>query len=125
MSDIKPTSSGWVRTWMVELATVAWALAMVVIITGAPPIEWVAAGGVLASFAHGQVADRLAEKEAARAAPEVDCHRMARRYYLAKEMLWCAYFLARGAWAALVGCLLFILYPVFRAAWRRRHPVNS
>jgi hypothetical protein len=107
------------RTWHFELAAVVAILAGTVIVTGAPPIEWVAAGGVAASFAHGQVSDRLAAKEAARTVPEVDCHRWSRRYFVAKEILWLSYFIARGAWAALVGCGVFLAYPVWRAWWTR------
>lgn len=105
------------RTWHAEMAVVAIVLGAVVLGTHARPIEWVGSAAVLMSFAHGQVSDRLAEKEAKRASPEVDCYRWSRRYFLAKEMLWVAYFAAIGSYSALAGCGLFLVYP----AWRMWH----
>lgn len=111
---------GIARTWVWELGTVGLILAVVLVATRAPLIEVIGAGAVLASFAHGQVSDRLAENEAARAKPEVHCHAWARRYFLAKEALWFGYFVAKGAWSALVGCVVFLAYPAWRAWYRRR-----
>ncbi len=112
------------RTWQGELAVVGTVLGGVLLATHAPLVEVVGAGAVLASFAHGQVSDRLAEKEAARARPEVYCHAWARRYFLAKEALWLIYFVAKGAWSALVGCAVFLAYPAWRSWWRRRSPME-
>lgn len=109
-----------IRTWQGELAVVAAVLGAVLFATKAPIVEIVGSGAVLASFAHGQVSDRLAEKEAARERPEVHCHAWARRYFLTKEALWLGYFVAKGAWSALVGCAVFLAYPAWRAWWRRR-----
>lgn len=111
------------RTWHVEVAVVATTLATVVLVTRGRPIEWIAAAAVCASFMHGQVAERLAEREALRRVPQVACHAWARRYYVAKESLWLGYFLAAHAWSALVGVGLFLLYPRWRAWWRARHPL--
>ena len=108
------------RTWQLELAAVAFALAIVVIVTGNHATEWLGALGVTLSFAHGQVADRLAEKEAARERPEVECHAMAVRYFVAKEAAWCAYFVLHRSWSALVGVALFLAYPAWRRWYRRR-----
>ena len=112
-----------VRTWHVELTAVAAALAGMALVTGSRLAEWVGALAVLASFAHGQVTDRLAEREAARARPAVRCHRWARGYFVAKESLWVAYFVAHRSWSALVGCALFLAYPAWRAWWRARYPL--
>jgi hypothetical protein len=108
------------RTWHFELLTVGLTLGAVLIATRAPLVEMVGSGAVLASFAHGQVSDRLAEKDAARAVPEVHCVAWARRYFLAKEALWLVYFVTKGAWSALVGCTVFLAYPAWRAWYRRR-----
>ncbi len=111
-----------IRTWHVEVAVVAVALAAVVVITRARAVEWLAAAAVCASFMHGQVTTRLAEREAARAQPQVACHAWTGRYYVAKEVLWLVYFLIVHAWSALVGVGLFLMYPRWRAWWRARHP---
>lgn len=114
------------RTWIWEMGTVALILAAVLLATHAPIVEVIGSGAVLASFAHGQVSDRLAERDAARAVPEVHCVAWARRYFLAKEALWLVYFVAKGAWSALVGCAVFLAYPAWRALYRRRvSPIRS
>lgn len=114
-----------IRTWMIERAVVGSVLAAVVVATA--PLSWTAwlgAIAVLFSFAHGQIADRLAEREAARAVPQVACHAQAGFYFVAKEAAWFGYFVATGAWPALVGVVLFLAYPVWRRAWRRRFPLD-
>lgn len=109
-----------VRTWAIELVVVGAVLAIVAYASGGRLLDWVSAAAVLASFAHGQVADRLAEAEGRRAAPIVGCHRWARFYFVTKEALWASYFLASGAYSALAGVALFLLYPAWRALYRRR-----
>ena len=112
-----------IRTWQVELTAVAAILGAVAIVTGGRAIELLGAGAVTLSFAHAQVADRLAEREAARARPSVDCHRWAARYLVGKEALWLAYFVAHRSWSALAGVALFLAYPVWRRWWRARRPL--
>lgn len=113
------------KTWHVEMAVVAAVLSLVVIASSGGPVEWIGAGAVVLSFGHAQVADRLAEREAARVAPSVDCHRWATRYLVGKESLWLAYFVLHHSWSALAGVGLFLVYSPWRAWWRRRHPVMS
>jgi len=113
------------RTWMVETAVVASILSVVVLVSGSARIEWVGAAAVLASFGHASVGERLREREAARQVPSVDCHRWSTRYFMTKEALWAVYFAAKGSYAALVGVGVFLLYPLWRAAWRKRHPMSA
>jgi hypothetical protein len=108
-----------VKTWHFELAVVGITLAAVTYATGNCLADWVATLAVLLTFAHGQISDRLAEKEAARETPVVDCYPWVRRYYVGKELLWCAYFVLHRSWPALVGVGLFLLYPLWRRWWRR------
>ena len=111
------------RTWKVELFVVAVVLSCVAVVSGKGLVEWVGSAAVLLSFAHAQVADRLAEREAFREKPTVECHRLATRYFVSKEILWCAYFLTHKSWSALVGVALFLAYPAWRKLWRARRPV--
>lgn len=117
------------RTWQVELGVVAVALGATWFLSGGGYREALGSCAVVAGFAHAQVADRLAEQasfverlaenmigERLRA---VDCWRWARRYYVTKEALWLGYFLSLQAWAALVGVVVFLAYPLWRAAYRR------
>ena len=113
------------RTWHIGLAIVAAAMLGVAIVTGGTIVAWLSAAAVTASFGHGQIADRLAEREAARAAPTVHCHAMAARYFVAKEVLWALAFMSSHAYPALVGVALFLAYPAWRRWWRTRHPLAA
>jgi hypothetical protein len=113
-----------VRTWHLELAFAAVVLAGVALATGGW-LQWVAALAVLGTFAHVQIGDRLQEREAARDRPMVECHRQLARYLVAKEVLWVAFFALSGAWTALAGVPLFLLYPLWRRWWRSRHPLEA
>lgn len=124
------------RTWKIELAIASAILLTVAVASGGGWLQLVGACAVILSFAHMQVADRLAESEGLRAAMcpsqsdaledlkqdlrrgEVHCHAWARRYLVGKELLWLVYFVALGAWAALAGVALFLLYPVWRGWYR-------
>jgi hypothetical protein len=41
-----------------------------------------------------------------------------------KEVLWIAFFVLQGSYAAVVGAALFALYPAWRRAWRAFHPMT-
>lgn len=112
------------KTWQAEMLVVAVALAGVASWRG-EWVEWLAAAAVLATFGHASVAERLREREAARPVVSVDCHRWLGRYYVAKELLWVAFFVATEAYAALVGCAVFLAYPAWRRWWRRRRPMPA
>lgn len=112
-----------IRTWHVEIAAVAAVLLTVAIASGGGWIELLGATAVSLTFAHAQVADRLAEKDAARERPSVECHRWAMRYLVSKELLWLVYFVAHRSWAALAGVALFLAYTPWRRWWRQRHPL--
>lgn len=100
------------------MAVVAAVLLTVVLITRGGWLELLGAGAVLLSFAHAQVADRLAELEGKREAPQVHCYKWATRYLVGKEMLWLVYFVLHHSWSALAGVGLFLAYPVWRKWWR-------
>lgn len=116
---------GAVRTWHAELAFVVLVLAAVAALSGGGSVEWVGVGAVSLSFAHAQVADRLAEREASRAVAGVDCYRWATRYLIGKESLWCVYFVAHHSWSALAGVGLFLVYAPWRRWWRARRPLDK
>jgi hypothetical protein len=115
------------KTWKVEMMVAATVLCAVVFISGRYEnvVEWIGASAVLLTFAHMQVADRLAESAAYGTAGNmgyanvVGCFAWARRYLVGKEILWMAYFILHQSWSALAGVGLFLLYPVWRAWWRR------
>lgn len=111
------------KTWHFELAFVATVL--LVVYGVASPGDWrelIGSAAVLASFAYSQIADRLTEREARRSAHEVHCWRWSLRYFLLKEALWLAYFVAHRSWSALVGVGVFLAYPIWRGWYRKRWP---
>ncbi len=112
------------RTWQAEAAVVATALVVTAVASGGGR-EWFAAVGVLGSFLHAQVSDRMAESQAAAARPDVPCHAMSRVYFVVREIAWVAYFATGRCWSALVGCALFLAYPPWRRWWRSRHAARS
>lgn len=113
------------KTWHVETAVVAAVLVTVALASGGRTIELLGAGAVLLSWGHASVASRLAEREAARERPIVECHRWAVRYLVGKEALWVAYFVLHHSWSALVGCALFLAHPFWRRWWRSVHPMEA
>ena len=110
-----------IKTWQIELAVVAATLSTVAVLCGGR-VELLGALAVTLSFAHVQVADRLAEREAAMSDTSESCYRWAVRYLVSKELAWVAYFVLLHAWSALAGAGIFIAYPLWRRWWRKRNP---
>ena len=112
-------------TYVYEGAVVACALMATVFIAGGGWREWVGAVAVQLTFHHAAIADRMAERQARQAVPDVPCHPWSARFFVAKETLWFVYFAAVGAWPALVGVVLFLMYPAWRRYWRSVHPLGA
>lgn len=111
------------KTWHIENVVVATILLAVLAATGHRAIELVGSAAVYCAFCHASISERLREREAARPAPSVDCYRRATHFFIAKEVLFAAYFAAQGVWSALVGCAVFAAYPLWRRYWRQIHPM--
>lgn len=112
------------QTWMVEACVVFIVLATVAMLTGNRLVEWIGTFAVFGTFLHAQVADRMQEKQAIKITPDVHCFRWSTRYFVCKELLWFVYFFIHQSYAALVGVILFLLYPFWRTWWRRRYPLS-
>lgn len=130
--------SRWLRrarreTWQYEAAFVALLLSATALLTSEWPghaaldevrpllVNWLAAAAVLGSFLQAQVGFRMAEAQQAAERPSVHCHAWSNRYWLGKELLWFLVFLLSGAYSAIAGNAVFILYP----AWRRIHAATA
>lgn len=116
------------RTWQKEAAVVLIILCLISYWSGKGAVEWIGTFGVFMSFMHAQVSDRLAEKEALRAQSAnhtdlVECYRWERVYFYAKEAGWLAYFWKLGAYSALAGVALFLLYRAYRKVYRHYYPL--
>lgn len=107
------------KVWKTEMLIVACALMSTNIAVSQSLVEFVGGLAVLATFGHIQVASRLHEQALDFARSEgttsfVDCSYMFNRYLVAKELLWVSYFILHESWSALVGCGLFLAYPIWR-----------
>lgn len=56
---------------------------------------------------------------------QVECHWKLKWYLVSKEICWLGYFVYLGAWSALVGVVLFLLYPLWRHWYRSKWPVEE
>lgn len=112
-------------TWHYETLVAAIILFLVAALTSPSPqedlrqfaINWISAFAVLGSFLHAKVGYRMSEAMEAAAMPEVSCYKYSGKYWIGKEILWFFVFLLSGAYPAIVGNIIFIIYP----AWRKIH----
>ena len=118
------------RTYQAELLFVVVVLTLTVIFTHGGWLEALGAAAVVAGFAHAQVSDRLAEWAQMTdrqfsgggngTKVHAACWRWSLRYFVTKETLWLAYFVAHRSWSALAGVGVFLAYPVWRKWYRGR-----
>jgi hypothetical protein len=113
------------KTWMGETTVVALILGLVAFFTGGQLVQWLQALAVLCTFGYVSVTNRVLEQEEQKDTPGVECHKMAMKYFVAKEILWAVVFLLIKAYPALIGIGIFLLYPVWRKWWRNRHPLRQ
>ncbi len=110
-----------IKTWQKELGVVVSILGCVWLATGGGWIESLGAIAVILTFCHTQVAFRLEEQHEQSDNPDsVHCYRWQSRYFCLKEVCWLGYFVALGAWSALVGVFVFLAYPWWRKHHRRK-----
>ena len=111
-----------IYTWQKELAVVIVILATVWFSAKANWIEALGSLAVILTFCHTQVAFRLEEQQERSDNPHsVECYKWQSRYFCAKEICWLGFFVAMGAWSALVGVFVFLAYPWWRKWWLK-HP---
>jgi hypothetical protein len=92
-------------------------------------VEWIGVFAVFLNFGHVSVADRLAESQSHKVSQgnkaDIECYYKLQYYYYGKELLWLIYFVTLGAWSALIGVILFLLYTPWRRLWRKYHPLEK
>lgn len=111
------------KTWKAEAAVVITVLFIQLCFTGFHVKEIVCALAVYFTFLHAQVADRMQERQALQATPDVECYKKSNYYFVLKELLWIAFFLMTQSYAALSGAILFSVYPLWRKYWRKINPI--
>jgi hypothetical protein len=118
-----------VRTHVIEYAVIAIVLVTVAIISKKGWVEWLGVLAVFLTFGHASIAERLREREAlrhqARSPIEVSCYWKLPYYFYAKELVWLAYFILIGAWSAIAGVMVFLVYTPWRSYYRKWHPVHG
>ena len=112
------------RMWKIEFLFATTCLFFAWIISGMKPIEIIGSIAVLLTFSHVQVSSRLDEEAKKlendnsvsnnKGGHTVECRAWLERYLIGKESCWCIYFIAMGAYSALVGAFLFLAYPFWR-----------
>ena len=77
-------------------------------------INWLSVVAVMGSFLHAQVGTHMSEAMEVAENPAVHCFTWSGRYWIVKEILWAIVFFLSGAFPAIIGSGLFILYPAWR-----------
>lgn len=109
-----------IKTWIYEAGVAAILLIVSVILNNISFEAVLSAVAVFYSFMHIQISDRLQEQEAMKIHVSVECHDKLNRYLVLKEVLWIMFFILSGAYPALLGCILFISYPLWRKYYRTK-----
>jgi hypothetical protein len=117
-----------IQTFIIEYLFIGAILTAVAIISEKGWVEWIGVVAVFLTFGHASIAERLREREAlrhlARTPLEVACYWKLPYYFYAKEILWLAYFIFIGAWSAIAGVIVFLIYGPWRSYYRKWHPVS-
>lgn len=118
-----------VRTYVIEYALIALVLVTVAVVSKKGWVEWLGVLAVFLTFGHASIAERLREREAlrhqSRSPIEVACYWKLPYYFYAKEIVWLLYFILIGAWSAIAGVVVFLVYTPWRSYYRKWHPVSS
>ncbi len=120
-----------IRTYHFEEGFVLLVLVAVGFFAGKSPVEWIGVLAVFFTFKHTIIAERLQEAEAERAKKEglesvtVECYPKLGQNFIIKECLWFVYFILLGAWSALAGVIIFLLYPLWRKYYRKNRPLSE
>ena len=111
------------RTWHYELGVVALSISATTYFMHNDLINWLTTAAVIFTFQHAQIGDRLQEKQAILDKPTVECYKKLSKMFIIKEILWISAFILMANYAALVGSILFMIYPYWRKYYRIKHPL--
>jgi hypothetical protein len=107
-----------IKTWMYEISVIAAVLFSVTLIFANNLVNWLSTFAVLFTFNHAQIADRLKERQKKMEVPDVECYHKLDKLFVIKEILWITTFIIIGSYAAIVGSVMFALYPLWRKYYR-------
>lgn len=128
------------KTWHYEAIVVAVALVLVALYTS-PSLSaalsdveflkeflviWISAAAVFGSFLHAQVGTYMAEDMGSTEEPITECYHKLGGYWVYKEVAWFLVFLLSGAYPAIAGNVIFLLFPVWRKIYKgERERLNA
>ncbi len=115
------------KTYHIEGAAVLITLIAVAEYSSKGLVEYIGVAAVFFTFMHATIAEYMCEAEALREKETnitiIACHKKLPYYFYAKEFCWLVYFVWLGAYSALVGVIVFLLYQPWRRLWRKYHPI--
>ncbi|MDB5265228.1 MAG: hypothetical protein JWN64_799 [Parcubacteria group bacterium] len=119
-------------TWHYEAVTVAIILIITAVLTS-PSLSsvresaqalkefciiWLSAAAVFGSFLHAQVGTYMAEDMSISETPLTPCYTKLGEYWVYKEILWFLVFFISGAYPAIAGNIIFLLFPAWRKIYK-------
>ena len=114
-------------TWYWESIFVASVLIIVTTATTSQEnffVNILAMFAVYYTFLHVKVASRLEETQEKLETHTVECYKRLTHYLVIKECLWVGVFLLTGAYSAIVGNIVFLLYPTWRKFYLKARKTN-
>ena len=109
-----------IKTWVYELLVVGTVLVSTTLLFSNDVINWITTIAIIFTFMHAQIGDRLQERQKVLDKPSVACYWKLNWYFGIKELLWITAFIMMGNYAAIVGSLMFSIYPLWRNYYRTR-----
>ena len=109
-----------IQTWHYELAVVSAVLVITTILFSNNLVNWIVTAAVILTFQHAQIGDRLQERQKILDKPTVECYWKLKWLFGGKEVLWITAFILMGSYAAIVGSLMFAVYPIWREYYRAK-----
>jgi hypothetical protein len=114
-----------IKTWHKETLIVGIILFLTTLLFSNNLINWVTTLAILITFNHAQIGDRLQERQDILSSKTVECYWKLNKLFALKEILWIVAFLMMDNYAAIVGSVLFFIYPFWRKFYRKNiKPLN-
>lgn len=103
------------KLWILEAIIVFILLITISEIIGGNLINRITSVALLFTFMHCQITYRLSESQTSNEdINKVSCYKYANYYWIFKEMLWITIFILSELWTAIVGSIIFLIYPLWR-----------
>ena len=106
------------RTWHYELIVVSLVLTIICFCEANNIINWLTTAAIIFTFQHAQIGDRLQERQGIMDKPTVQCYWKLSYLFGIKEVLWIVCFILMRNYAAIVGSVMFAMYPIWRKYYR-------